>query len=108
MAFEKKIGYMDYLENGVKMQNAGFVQIEVRDQTLSLKVHVNKLPTSFSVTREIWMFSPGKEALLGILDLKEGRGEYVDSYLLAEDMGGGMAMDLDSGELHIMDLDADE
>lgn len=88
MFAEKKIGYIDYLENDVKMQNAGYIKIEVKDQVLSLKVQVNKLPSSFTMTREIWMRGMGKEALLGILDLKEGQGEYVDSYLRTEDMGG--------------------
>lgn len=91
MFMEKKIGYVDYLENGVKMQNAGHIKIEVKDQALSLRVYVNKLPSSFTMTREIWMQGMGKESLLGILDLKEGVGEYVDSYLRTEDMGGGIS-----------------
>ncbi len=51
--YYKKIAYLDYLENGVKVRNAGFLRLEENAGTLRLELQVKKAPEDISGTYEL-------------------------------------------------------
>ena len=42
--YRKQIAYLDYLEDGVKIKNAGFVRIEEQNGQNRMEVKVKNLP----------------------------------------------------------------
>ncbi len=76
MFYEKKIGYLEYRENGEKVHNAGFVKIEVKNDCCNLQVQVSRFPVLDKLTRKILIQSGKKETYLGEITLQEGGGSF--------------------------------
>ena len=53
MFYDRKIKYLDYYEDGVRVRGGGFVKLEARDTSLRLEVNVSGLYRNDSFTREI-------------------------------------------------------
>ncbi|MBQ7838982.1 MAG: hypothetical protein IJ390_00605 [Lachnospiraceae bacterium] len=51
--YQKKIAYLDYLENGMKIRNAGFVKVEERGTQTRLEMRVKNIPEMFSGEYEL-------------------------------------------------------
>ena len=49
----KKVAYLDYLENGMKLRNAGFLKLERSNGRIRLEVRVKNAPEQFSGQYEI-------------------------------------------------------
>ena len=74
MLFERKIKYLDYLENGVRIKGAGFIKLETRNGTCELQIQVSGMHMTDNYTREVYMVSGKNAALLGELSLCGGKG----------------------------------
>lgn len=80
MFYDKKIKYVDVYENGEKVQNAGFVRMEARDEKVRLQFQITGLKPTDTIRCPIILLGAGKEALLGEIYLEKGRGtaDFVD------------------------------
>lgn len=70
-AYCKKIAYLDYLENGMKIKNAGFLKLEENGERIRLELRVKNAPEQFSGPFEICTDSGGK---IGRISLNRGSG----------------------------------
>ncbi len=87
MYYDKKIRYLEYLENGEKVKSAGFVKIEIMDEDCNIQVNVTGLHPSESCSREIRLISTApadaaesptqREGILGEIALQSGRGTLI-------------------------------
>lgn len=71
MAYQKKIVYLDYLENGMKLQNAGFLRIEEKDGRMRLELRVKNIPEQFAGEYAVNADSGGT---VGRISLSRGSG----------------------------------
>ena len=69
--YYKKTAYLDYLENGMKVRNVGFIRLEERDGTLRLEVRVKRAPEDASGLFELRADTGG---LVGRVPLEKGTG----------------------------------
>ncbi|MDR2043141.1 MAG: DUF6128 domain-containing protein [Clostridium sp.] len=74
MFYDRKIKYLDYLENGDKIRNAGFVKIEALDGKCGLQVCVNGLLSTDTLQREVWIGDGERETVIGNIHLTAGKG----------------------------------
>lgn len=74
MFYDRKIEYFDYLENGDKVRNAGFVKIEVVEDFCNIQVNINGLFPTDTFTREVRIWDGTGETVLGEIELTNGRG----------------------------------
>ena len=77
MFYDRKIKYLDYMENGDKVRSAGFVKMEVAGENCNVQVSVNGLYKTDTLRREVWICGGGKEAVLGEIDLDAGKGSFA-------------------------------
>ncbi len=88
MFYDKKIKYVDVYENGEKVQNAGFVKMEARDNMVSLQVRVAGLRSTDTYTCPVALLSWKKEYIIGELQLESGKGVKIFDIPNRMDMGG--------------------
>lgn len=69
--YQKTIAYLDYLENGMKIKNAGFVRIEENGGRMRLEMRVKNIPESFSGQYELKADAGGT---VGRISLSRGCG----------------------------------
>jgi hypothetical protein len=74
MSYDRKIKYLDYLENGDKIRNAGFVKIEMVDGVCNMQFSISGLLPTDTIQREVWITDGAKETELGNLQLDQGKG----------------------------------
>lgn len=82
--YRKKIAYLDYLENGMKMKNAGFVRLEENGGQVRLEMRVKNIPEIFSGQYELKADAGG---VVGRISLLRGSG----SCCVVWKKGGGAA-----------------
>jgi hypothetical protein len=87
MSYDRKIKYLDYLENGDKIRNAGFVKIEKADEICSMQFCVTGLLPTDTIQREVWITDGTKETELGNLQLEHGKGALTLKGLSADSLG---------------------
>lgn len=69
--YQKTIAYLDYLENGMKISNAGFARIEGNNGQMRLEMKVKNIPENFSGQYELKTDTGG---IIGQINLKQGGG----------------------------------
>lgn len=69
--YQKSISYLDYLENGMKISNAGFVRIEEKSGQIRLEIQMKNLPEEFSGQFELHADCGG---VVGRISLNRGNG----------------------------------
>ncbi|MDR0963167.1 MAG: DUF6128 domain-containing protein [Clostridium sp.] len=74
MFYNRKIKYLDYLENGEKIRNAGFVKIEVSNDKCNIQICVNGLLATDTMQKEVLIRDTLAETELGSIRLECGRG----------------------------------
>lgn len=87
MFYDRKIKYLDYMENGDKVRSAGFVKIEVTGETCNILVSVNGLFRTDTFRREVWIGGGGKETILGEIGLEAGKGSLMLKRIPADRLG---------------------
>lgn len=93
MSYDRKIKYVDALENGEKVRNVGFVKLEEKDERISIHIKVSNLKRSITCMCPIILVADEKEVTLGELLVEQGEGSYVNSEVYLEDMEDGIAYD---------------
>ena len=69
--YRKKVSYLDYLENGMKIRNAGVVRIEEHDGQTRLEMQVKNIPEQFAGQYELKADGGGT---IGRISLAQGCG----------------------------------
>ena len=87
MFYDRKIKYLDYMENKERCKGAGYVKIEVRDQTCNITIQVIGLYGTDSFDREVFLLDEQKEEWLGKIQLKNGKGRLQLSGLQSSHIG---------------------
>jgi hypothetical protein len=78
---------MDYLENGDKVRNAGFVKIELINGVCNLQFNINGLLPTDTMQREVWITDGAKDTEIGNLQLEKGKGVLTLKGLSADGLG---------------------
>lgn len=88
MFYDKQIKYVDVYEKGEKIQNAGFVKLEARDNMVSLQVRVTGLRTTDTYTCPVALLSGEKECIIGELQMENGKGVKIFEMSDKMNLGG--------------------
>lgn len=75
--YERKIKYLDLLENGERLGGAGFVKTEVRGTDVSLGLTVKGLHPTDTYERDVILQDSDGESAVGRISLKEGQGQFT-------------------------------
>lgn len=92
MYYDKRIRYIDYLENGEKKRNCGYVKATVTGGRLLLEVRIRDLYETDDVTSEVALEGGGTESRIGTVQIKQGCGSFRWEYLDPEREGDGIAL----------------
>lgn len=77
MFYERKIKYLDYIENGERVKNVGFIKIEVRDDDCNIDMQIKGVPIRESIAREILLNGGGETSSLGEVTMLNGEGNFT-------------------------------
>ncbi|MDE5748250.1 MAG: hypothetical protein K2I21_11825, partial [Acetatifactor sp.] len=77
MYYDKQIRYIDYLENGEKKRNCGYVKVTVTDSRLLLEMRIRDLYETDDVTSEVVMEGGGAEHRAGTVLIRQGIGSFL-------------------------------
>lgn len=88
MFFDKKIKYLDYMENKERVRGVGFVKIEVWDNVCELHIQVNGMHGTDNFARKAFLVGEEKEAELCEITLEKGRGSIDVSKLDSQNLSG--------------------
>jgi len=88
MLYDRKIRYLDYLENGQRIQGAGYVKVECREGTLRLELAITGLRATDSCEKDVLICSQREEKSIGKVIISNGRGQYGQLYHDLRDIGG--------------------
>ena len=73
MYYDKQIRYIDYLENGEKQSNCGYVKITVMDNRLLLEMQIKGLYETDDVVSEVALEGAGTERRIGTVLVQQDR-----------------------------------
>ncbi len=91
MFYSKQIKYLDVYEKGEKMQSAGFVRLEVRENVLSMHMKVEKLRHGDGGTYTVMLRAGEREAVLAEIHLEKGYGTVAFDGLQVKELAGDIA-----------------
>ncbi|MBD5529543.1 MAG: hypothetical protein HDR02_14240 [Lachnospiraceae bacterium] len=77
MYYDKQIRYIDYLENGEKKRNCGYVKVTVTDSRLLLEMRIRDLYETDDVTSEVVVEGGGAEHRVGTVLIRQGIGSFL-------------------------------
>lgn len=75
--YERKIRYLDLMENGERAGGAGFVKTEVKGMDINFSVTVKGLHPTDTYEREVMLQVGDGEFSVGRISLKEGQGQFL-------------------------------
>lgn len=76
MYYDKRIRYIDYLENGEKRRNCGYIKITVTGGRLLLEMQIKGLYATDDVASEVMLEGAGKEHRIGTVNIRQGSGSF--------------------------------
>ena len=88
MFFDRKIKYLDYVENGARIHGAGFVKLELRNGKCDLQVQVSGMHMTDNFKRKVLLIAPNTERLLGEVLLTQGKGGFCLRAMDSGDLAG--------------------
>lgn len=88
MFFDKKIKYLDYMENKERVRGVGFVKIEVWDNVCELHIQVNGMHGTDNFARKVLLVGEDREAALCEITLERGKGSINMPKLDSRNMAG--------------------
>ena len=91
MGYDRKIKYLELMEQGINLQNAGFIKLEIRDAKVSVQIKVDKLNFYDNDSVPIFLVSQGTEAALGEMNLEQGKGSCFLEALDYENLAGDIS-----------------
>lgn len=76
MYYDKRIRYIDYLENGEKRYNCGYVKMIVTGGSLLMEMQIKGLYETDDVASEITLEGAGTECRIGTVVIRQGSGSF--------------------------------
>ena len=73
MFYDRQVRYLDYLVNGERLGNAGFIKMEVRGEVCNINISVKGLDVQQSSSLQVYIVSGGKEYELCKLEPVQGK-----------------------------------
>ncbi len=101
MRYDRKIKYLELVEQGKSLQSAGFVKMEIRDTQVTLQIKVEKLGASDNGEVQVILLSGENQAVLGKMCLERGKGSAIFEEIESGDLAGGIGYD-DLQEMKIL------
>ena len=86
--YDRKIRYLDYLENGQRCQGAGFIKLERRDELCNINLQVSGLYRKDRFTRPFLLIGENGEKELCKLQLSDGGIKTCFEGLDSRNLGG--------------------
>lgn len=93
MHYDRKIKYLELVEQGESLQSTGFVKLEIRESRVSMQIKVEKLKVTDTGDVQVILLDGTKRAVLGNLCLEQGRGSIFFEEMDSKDMAGGIGYD---------------
>ncbi len=87
MRFERKIKYLDYLENGERVRSGGFLKLETGAELFKMELTVKGVRGERESVRDVILCGNGREVMLGKMEMREGQGEFRYTCRLDSEMG---------------------
>lgn len=88
--YDKKILYLDYLERGSKIRNAGFIKLENRAGKCRVQIQVRGLYATDTLLTELYIMSGAEEYKVDTLMLHYGTGTYTAEWNSGNMGGSGL------------------
>lgn len=88
--YDRKIVYLDYLEDGEKIKNGGFVKWDVRGEDCRIQIHIRGLYTTDTLQGEIRLISREETYGADRIGLQFGTGEYASHWKNSDLAGTGI------------------
>jgi len=90
--YDKKVRYLQYYENEIRLQNAGYVRFDVRDTVCQMTICIKGSRLIGNAEARIWLFARNAyqedaKKLLGLIIIRSGQGRQM-MRLNTDDMGG--------------------
>ncbi|MDE6518644.1 MAG: hypothetical protein K2L18_12515 [Acetatifactor sp.] len=76
MYYDKQIRYIDYMENGEKQRNCGYIKMTVTDNRLLLEMQIKGLYETDDVASEVMLEGAGAERRIGTILIRQGSGSF--------------------------------
>lgn len=76
MFYDRKIKYLDYVENGERIKGCGFVKVEYRDGCINLEIMVTGVSCKFSGLYEVLIYAESGQHSPGQICIQNGRGNF--------------------------------
>lgn len=77
MFYDRKVKYLDYCENSVRVKGCGVVKVQIRDKSLSMEVMVSGLPFMEAFIGGVLICTSGRDEYeVGKIGLENGRGDF--------------------------------
>lgn len=80
MYYDKRVRYIDYLENGEKRRNCGYVKAVVNNGSLLLQIQIKGLYETDDVTSEVTLEGAGVECHIGTVAIRQGGGSFSGEF----------------------------
>ncbi len=92
MYYDKQIRYIDYLENGEKKRNCGYVKVTVTGGRLFMDMRIRDLYETDDVVSDVVLEGDGRESRIGTVRIRQGCGSFRWECADLEQEGDGLAL----------------
>ena len=86
--YERKIRYLDFVENGQRSQGAGFIKLERRDELCNISLQISGIYRRDRLTRPLLLVGKREEREMCKLQLADGGIKTCFEGLDSRDLGG--------------------
>lgn len=76
MRYDRRIKYLDYLENGERVRGCGFARLELRDSHLIMELNIRGLRCAEGLACDVVLCSQVQEAAVGKITFYSGEGKF--------------------------------
>lgn len=76
MRYDRKIKYLDYLENGERVRGSGFLKTEIFENSFKIEITVKGVRDAKEFAGDVILCGDGREEVLGKIQLEGGQGEF--------------------------------
>lgn len=75
MRYDRKIKYLDYLENGERVRGSGFLKMEINDDSFKMELTVKGVRGAKEFVGDVILCGGGREEILEKIRIEDGQGE---------------------------------
>lgn len=87
MRYDRRIKYLDYLENGERVRGCGFARLELRDSHLIMELNVRGLRCAEGLACDVVLCSRVQEAAVGKITFYSGEGKFRHECYVENEIG---------------------